>query len=141
MKARKGGRRNRRQREPLRRRAARVLRKAVKVLLVAVALPALAYGGFQGYRYVTTTERFALREMNITGTERLSPQEVELLSGVLVATISMRLLPRKEKGRVPAVELMVNTALIADIIKEEGRLALGREKKARRERSGEEACG
>jgi twitching motility protein PilT len=47
----------------------------------------------------------------------------ELLSGILVATISMRLLPQKEKGRIPAVELMMNTALISDIIKEEGRLA------------------
>ncbi len=46
----------------------------------------------------------------------------ELLSGVLVATISMRLLPKKGGGRIPAVELMVNTALIADIIAEEGRL-------------------
>jgi twitching motility protein PilT len=46
----------------------------------------------------------------------------ELLSGVLVATISMRLLPRKGGGRIPAVELMVNTALISDIIAEEGRL-------------------
>lgn len=46
----------------------------------------------------------------------------EILSGVLVATISMRLLPKKGGGRVPAVELMVNTALIADIIAEEGRL-------------------
>jgi len=46
----------------------------------------------------------------------------ELLSGVLVATISMRLMPKRGGGRVPAVELMVNTALIADIIAEEGRL-------------------
>ena len=46
----------------------------------------------------------------------------ELLSRVLVATISMRLLPKKGGGRIPAVELMVNTALIADIIAEEGRL-------------------
>lgn len=46
----------------------------------------------------------------------------ELLSGVLVATISLRLLPKKGGGRVPAIELMVNTALIADIIAEEGRL-------------------
>ncbi len=47
----------------------------------------------------------------------------ELLSGVLVATISMRLMPKKGGGRIPAVELMINTALIADIIAEEGRLA------------------
>jgi twitching motility protein PilT len=46
----------------------------------------------------------------------------EVLSGVLVATLSMRLLPKKGGGRVPAVELMVNTALIADVIAEEGRL-------------------
>ncbi len=47
----------------------------------------------------------------------------ELLSGVLVGTISMRLLPRVDKGRIPAVELMIKTALITDIIREEGRLA------------------
>ena len=46
----------------------------------------------------------------------------ELLAGVLVATISMRLLPMKGGGRIPSVELMVNTALIEDIIAEEGRL-------------------
>ena len=46
----------------------------------------------------------------------------ELLSGVLVGTISMRLLPRIDQGRIPAVELMVKTALIADIVREEGRL-------------------
>jgi len=46
----------------------------------------------------------------------------EVLSGNLVATISMRLLPKKGGGRVPAVELMMNTALISDIIREEGRL-------------------
>jgi len=50
------------------------------------------------------------------------PAVRELLSGVLVATISMRLLPKKGGGRVPSVELMVNTALIQDIIAEEGRL-------------------
>ena len=47
----------------------------------------------------------------------------ELLSGVLVAALSMRLLPRIEGGRIPAVELMVNTALVQDIIAEEGRLS------------------
>ena len=46
----------------------------------------------------------------------------ELLSGVLVATISMRLLPKKGGGMIPAVELMINTALVSDIIAEEGRL-------------------
>lgn len=46
----------------------------------------------------------------------------ELLSGVLLATISMRLLPMKGSGQIPAVELMINTALISDIIAEEGRL-------------------
>jgi len=47
----------------------------------------------------------------------------ELLAGVMVATISMRLLPKKGGGRIPAVELMKNTALISDIIREEGRLS------------------
>ena len=50
------------------------------------------------------------------------PAVRELLSGALVATISLRLLPKKGGGRIPSVELMVNTALIQEIIAEEGRL-------------------
>lgn len=50
------------------------------------------------------------------------PSVREILSGNLVATCSMRLLPKKGGGRIPAVELMRNTALISDIIAEEGRL-------------------
>ena len=46
----------------------------------------------------------------------------EVLSGVLVATHSMRLLPMKGGGRIPAIELMTNTALISQLIREEGRL-------------------
>ena len=41
------------------------------------------------------------------------------LSSILKAIISMRLIPRKDmKGRVPAVEVMINTAYIADCIED-----------------------
>jgi twitching motility protein PilT len=40
-----------------------------------------------------------------------------VLSNVLVAVISLRLLPNKDNtGRVPAVEIMINTAAIAEYI-------------------------
>ena len=42
----------------------------------------------------------------------------QVLAGVLVGVISQRLLPRKDGGRVAAVEVMVNTARIADLIRE-----------------------
>jgi twitching motility protein PilT len=42
----------------------------------------------------------------------------QILAGVLVGVISQRLLPRKDGGRVAAVEVMVNTARIADLIRE-----------------------
>jgi Tfp pilus assembly ATPase PilU len=42
----------------------------------------------------------------------------EILAGVLRGVISQRLLPRKDGGRVAAVEVMVNTARIADLIRE-----------------------
>jgi twitching motility protein PilT len=42
----------------------------------------------------------------------------EILAGVLRGVVSQRLLPRKEGGRVAAVEVMVNTARIADLIRE-----------------------
>jgi twitching motility protein PilT len=42
----------------------------------------------------------------------------EILAGVLRGVVSQRLLPRKEGGRVAAVEVMLNTARIADLIRE-----------------------
>jgi twitching motility protein PilT len=41
-----------------------------------------------------------------------------ILAGVLRGVISQRLLPRVEGGRVPAVEVMVNNARIADLVRE-----------------------
>jgi twitching motility protein PilT len=41
-----------------------------------------------------------------------------ILSGVLRGVISQRLLPRMDGGRVAAVELMINNARIADLIRE-----------------------
>jgi twitching motility protein PilT len=42
----------------------------------------------------------------------------QVLSGVLRGVISQRLLPKTDGGRVAAVEVMVNTARIADLIRE-----------------------
>jgi len=41
-----------------------------------------------------------------------------ILAGVLSGIVSQRLLPRKDGGRVAAVEVMVNNARIADLIRE-----------------------
>jgi twitching motility protein PilT len=42
----------------------------------------------------------------------------QILAGVLVGVISQRLVPRVDGGRVAAVEVMVNTARIADLIRD-----------------------
>jgi twitching motility protein PilT len=42
----------------------------------------------------------------------------QVLAGVLRGVVSQRLLPRDDGGRVAAVEVMVNTARIADLIRE-----------------------
>ena len=42
----------------------------------------------------------------------------EILAGVLRGVVSQRLIPRKVGGRVAAIEVMVNTARIADLIRE-----------------------
>jgi twitching motility protein PilT len=42
----------------------------------------------------------------------------QILAGVLRGVISQRLMPRKSGGRVAAVEVMVNTARIADLIRD-----------------------
>jgi twitching motility protein PilT len=42
----------------------------------------------------------------------------QILAGVLCGVVSQRLLPKTDGGRVAAVEVMVNTARIADLIRE-----------------------
>jgi twitching motility protein PilT len=46
------------------------------------------------------------------------PQVVSIMAGVLRGVISQRLLPRTGGGRIPAVEVMVNNARIAELIRE-----------------------
>jgi twitching motility protein PilT len=46
------------------------------------------------------------------------PQIRSIMAGVLRGVISQRLLPRAERGRVPAVEVMVMNARIADLIRD-----------------------
>jgi twitching motility protein PilT len=46
------------------------------------------------------------------------PQVVSILAGVLRGVISQRLLPRADGGRIPAVEVMVSNARIAELIRE-----------------------
>jgi twitching motility protein PilT len=46
------------------------------------------------------------------------PQVISILAGVLRGVISQRLLPRIGGGRTPAVEVMVNNARIAELIRE-----------------------
>jgi twitching motility protein PilT len=46
------------------------------------------------------------------------PQVISILAGVLRGVISQRLLPKLGGGRIPAVEVMVNNARIAELIRE-----------------------
>jgi twitching motility protein PilT len=46
------------------------------------------------------------------------PQVVSILAGVLRGVVSQRLLPRADGGRIPAVEVMVSNARIAELIRE-----------------------
>jgi twitching motility protein PilT len=46
------------------------------------------------------------------------PQVVSIMAGVLRGVVSQRLLPKAGGGRIPAVEVMVNNARIAELIRE-----------------------
>ena len=46
------------------------------------------------------------------------PQVISILAGVLKGVISQRLLPRAGGGRIPAVEVMVSNARIAELVRE-----------------------
>jgi twitching motility protein PilT len=47
------------------------------------------------------------------------PQIVSVLAGVLRGVISQRLLPKISGGRIPAVEVMVSNARVAELIREQ----------------------
>jgi twitching motility protein PilT len=57
------------------------------------------------------------RTVEFFATEK-QPQVVSILAGVLRGVISQRLLPRVGGGRIPAVEVMVSNARIAELIRE-----------------------
>ncbi|MFQ5735358.1 MAG: cell division protein FtsQ/DivIB [Thermodesulfobacteriota bacterium] len=76
-------RRNRkRHKEPFGARARRAVLRTLKVVLVLAALPALGYGGLRFYRVLVTTEYLAVRTINVTGAERVAPEDAIELAGI-----------------------------------------------------------
>lgn len=78
----KSRRRNRRHRDPLLKRAARALVRYTKAAAILAAVVALAYGGWRGYREITTTERLAIETIEVTGANRVSEDDVYDLAGI-----------------------------------------------------------
>lgn len=78
----KSKRRNRRHREPFLKRAGRSLARFVKVAVVLAAGSALAYGGWRGYKEITTTERLAIETIEIAGAFRVSEDDIHDLAGI-----------------------------------------------------------
>ncbi len=78
----KSKRRNRRHREPFLKRAGRSLARFIKVAVVLAAVPALAYGGWRGYKEITTTERLAIETIEIAGANRVSEDDIHDLAGI-----------------------------------------------------------
>lgn len=78
----KSKRRNRRHREPFLKRAGRSAARFMKVAVVLVAGSALAYGGWRGYRELTTTERLAIETIEIAGAFRVSEDDIHDLAGI-----------------------------------------------------------
>lgn len=73
---------NRRHREPFLKRAGRSLARFVKVAVVLAAGSALAYGGWRGYKEITTTERLAIETIEIAGAFRVSEDDIHDLAGI-----------------------------------------------------------
>jgi cell division septal protein FtsQ len=78
----KSKRSNRRHREPFLKRAGRTLVRSVKLAVVLAAVPVLAYGGWRGYRVLTTTERLAIETIEIAGAFRVSEDDIHDLAGI-----------------------------------------------------------
>lgn len=53
----------------------------LEIISKAVLIAALCYGGFHGYRYITTSPFFTIAQVNITGQKILAGQNLENLMG------------------------------------------------------------
>lgn len=75
---------NRRLREPLKVRAGRSAKKAVKIFVAAALLPAVAFGSWWLYKEVTTTEHLFVRDIKVEGIQKVSKEMVVELSGIQI---------------------------------------------------------
>lgn len=73
---------NRRLREPFLKRAKRAVLRFSGVIMAALILPALVWGGYEGYTALTTTERLAIETIKITGANRVSEDDIYDLAGI-----------------------------------------------------------
>lgn len=75
--------RNRRYKEPLTVRASRSAKKLGKLLAFTLPLPALAYGVWWVYGQVTASPYLAITEVTVSGSARVSKEEVLSSSGIV----------------------------------------------------------
>lgn len=73
---------NKRHKEPFRKRAGRFLAKSFKYMLLAALAPSIAYSGWVGYKRLITTPYLAIKTINVNGAEKVSMEEVAGLSGL-----------------------------------------------------------
>ncbi len=74
--------RNRRFKEPLRVRLKRTFLRVTKITLATIALPAVSFCGWWGYRQAITTPYLSIHNINVEGYRRVSKEEVMGLSGI-----------------------------------------------------------
>ena len=105
----------------------RVLRQDPDVILIGelrdaetaqVALQAAESGHLVFSTLHTSTPRRRSAGWSSSSRGEKQPQVISILAGVLRGVISQRLLPSVGGGRMPAVEVMVNNARIAELIRE-----------------------
>ncbi len=74
--------RNRRRIDPFVVRAKRFLLGSLKVFIVVVAVPALAFSGWKLYNLFITTEYLEIKTINVVGARRVGLDEAVALSGI-----------------------------------------------------------
>ncbi len=82
MVKKKWGRKNRRFKEPLRKRAKRFLSGALKISLIVLVLPVSAFSLRAIYRELTTTKLLAINTVEVSGLKRVSKDTVMELAGI-----------------------------------------------------------
>jgi cell division protein FtsQ len=89
--------------------------RARRALVALAAVLAILAGGAAGVRWLLTSERFAIRSIEVRGASRLAPEQVVAATGLAAGTNLWRVNPDAVVGRLQAIPEVRRAEIIREL--------------------------